>query len=525
MKKFVFLLIGAGYIATGCNKSLLDSKPQDRYLESTFWVSAEAANAGLVGCYSILRANGVYGAAANSSLPLFEETASPNAYNYGNTQGYNSIANGQQTPATGGVIQNRWAACYGGIGRCNTFLAKIDNVEAIDDATKERMKGEARFLRALYYNMLQVHYGDVPLILDPPDPETQSDLPRTERAKVVERILIDLDSAALVLPLKQSAANRGRATKGAALGLKARVLLFEASPLFNKDNDINKWKAAADAAKAVMDMAGSAGYKLFTGGYRQLFMPANENNSEVLFDVQYMFPDQGSAFDLIAKQYNSNAPLLDLANAYHMKNGLPITDPASGYDPAKPFENRDPRFYGHIVYPGDRFMDETVTASRFALTGFGGKKFSIYDREAPPAGQGDLKDGQSETNFIVLRYADILLMYAEAQNEFAGPDQSVYDAINAVRERVEMPVIENKTQDELRAIIRHERRVEFAGEALHYNDIRRWKTAEIVLNAEIKNWEGDVLEIRKFNPNRDYWWPIPQTQRDLNPNLEQNPNY
>ncbi len=526
MKKFVFLIIAAAYLTAGCNKSLLDSNPQDRYLESTFWVTPEAANAGLVGCYNILRSSGVYGAAANSTLPLFEETASPNAYNYGNTQGYNSIANGQQTPATGGVIQSRWAACYGGIGRCNTFLAKVDNVE-MDETLKNRMKGEARFLRAFYYNMLQVHYGAVPLILDPPDPTTQSDLPRTERAKVVERILIDLDSAAPVLPLKySSAADKGRATKGAALGLKARVLLFEASPLFNTTNDNNKWKEAANAAKAVMDMAGSAGYKLFIGGYRQLFLPANENNSEVLFDVQYMYPDQGSAFDLIAKQYNSNAPLLDLANAYEMKNGLPITDPASGYDPAKPFENRDPRFYGHIVYPGDTFMNEKVTETRFAITGFGGKKYSIYDKGAAPAGQGDLKDGQSETNFIVLRYADILLMYAEAQNEVAGPDQSVYDAINAVRTRAGMPAIAtNHTKEELREIIRHERRVEFAGEALYYNDIRRWKTAEIVLNATIYNWKGAALETRKFNPARDYWWPIPQTQRDLNPNLEQNPNY
>jgi hypothetical protein len=209
-----------------------------------------------------------------------------------------------------------------------------------------------------------------------------------------------------------------------------------------------------------------------------------------------------------------------------MDNGLPITDPASGYDPNDPYANRDPRLYATIVYPGATFMNEVVTDTRFAITGYGMKKYTIYDQGPPPTGKSDLKSGQSETNFIVLRYADILLMYAEAQNEFAGQDQSVLDAINEVRERVGMPDITGTfTKDELRDIIHHERRVEFAGEALYYNDIRRWKTAEQDLNAPIKKYDGSVLETRSFNANRDYWWPLPQNELDLNSSLEQNPNY
>lgn len=521
MKKFVLIVSVTGYILAGCNKTLLDTKPTDRYVESTFWTTPEAVNAGLTACYSSLRGAGLYGSTA---IPLFEEAASPNAYSYGNDQGFNSIAKGQQSATTGGIISNRWGSCYSGIGRCNTFLVKSEMV-GMDEDLKRRMKGEVYFLRALYYNMLQVHYGDVPLILDPPDPATQSDLARTPRAQVVDQILKDLDSAASILPAKYGSADKGRATKGAALGLKARVLLFEASPLFNTSADVNKWKAAADAAKAVMNMASAAGYALYSN-YRALFLPANENNSEVLFDVQYMYPDQGNSFDLICRQYNSNAPLLDLANAYEMNNGLPITDPASGYNSAKPYANRDPRLYATIVYPGDTFMNVKVTDTRFAITGFGMKKYSIYDKGAPPAGMSDLKDGQSETNFIVLRYADILLMYAEAQNEFAGPDASVYDALNKVRKRAGMPdIASGYSKEQLRDIIRLERRIEFAGEALYYNDLRRWKTAEVALNATIYNFKGAAIETRKFNPARDYWWPIPQTQRDLNPNLAQNLNY
>jgi len=521
MKNILLLLVLGSLIAAGCNKSLLDTEPNDRYVESNFWTSPEAVNAALTGCYAYLRNTGVFG---TDAVALWEETASPNAYNYSNSISFNSVAKGQQSATVGGIVSSRWSGCFGGIGRCNTFLVKSDEVE-MDETQKDKMKAEAKLLRAFYYFMLQCYYGDVPLILEAPDRDTQSDLPGTPRVEVIQQVLKDLDEAAALLPVKYAAGNNGRATKGAALGLKARVLLFEASPLLNSGNDAAKWKAAADAAKAVIDMAPQAGYGLFAN-YRNLFLPANENNTEVLMDVQYMYPDQGNSFDLICRQYNTNAPLLDLVNAYDMKNGLPITDPASGYSAATPFANRDARMYATVVYPGDTFMNVKVTPARFAITGFGMKKYSIYDKGPSPASQSDLKDGQSETNFIILRYADILLMYAEAQNEFSGPDASVYDALNKVRTRAGMPVIAaGATKEKLREIIRHERRIEFAGEALYYNDIRRWKTAEKELNATIQKYDGSGIESRKFNPSRDYWWPIPQTQLDLNPQLKQNTGY
>jgi len=154
------------------------------------------------------------------------------------------------------------------------------------------------------------------------------------------------------------------------------------------------------------------------------------------------------------------------------------------------------------------------------------KKYTIYDKGAPPAGKSDLKDGQSETNFIIMRYADILLSYTEAQNEAAGPDQSVVDAVNEVRERAGMPVIATGlTQAEMRETIRHERRIEFPGEGLYYNDVRRWQTAGEVLNQPIYTYNHNTIETRKFDPARDYRRPIPQTEMDLNPSLVQNTGY
>jgi hypothetical protein len=521
MKKILIIIIVSGLIASSCTKTLLDTTPDDRYVQDNFWTSEEAATAALSGAYSVLASAGLYG---GDATPLFEETATPNAYCYGNTSSWNSIAEGLQSASTGGIITGRWGDSYGGIGRCNTFLVNVDKVDMSEDL-KIRMKGEARFLRALYYFNLENYWGDVPLVLDPPDPAAQDTLSRTPREQVVQQMLKDLDSAAAVLPLHYGSSDLGRATKGAALALKAKILLFEASPLFNPANDMNRWKIAADTLKAFMDMASTLGYDLYPD-YRGLFLPENENNKEVIFDVQFIYPLQGNSFDLICRQYNSNAPLLGLAEAYQMKNGLPITDPLSGYDPGTPYLNRDPRLYATIVYPGDKYMGTTVTPSRFAITGYGVEKYSVYTEAKPPADLADLKAGQSYTNYNVLRYADILLMYAEAQNEYAGPDETVYGAINEVRERAGMPdIVAGLSKDDMREAIRQERRVEFACEGYYYNDIRRWKTAENVMNATIYTWDNTPIETRQFDPAKDYWWPIPQTELDLDPNLEQNNGY
>ncbi|MBO9155007.1 RagB/SusD family nutrient uptake outer membrane protein [Chitinophaga sp. GCM10012297] len=516
MKK-IFCVMMAGVLFASCGNDILDSAPSDRYTEATFWTTEANANMGLTGCYNMLRAEGVFGGTAT---PLWEETATPNAYNYDNSGGWNVIAAGTQTGSNSGIVTSRWAHAYEGIGRCNTLLAKIGGVP-MDEKLKDRMKAEATFLRALYYALLEMYYGGVPLILDQPDPVTQASLPRNTREEIVAQVLKDLDAAAAVLPLKYTGANIGRATKGAALALKARVLLFEASPLINTTGDKNKWKLAADAAKAVMDLPGT-GYDLF-GDYRSLFLPANDNSIESVFDVQFTAPTQGSSYDLIGRQYNTNAPVQDIVYAYQMKDGLPQAQ-SPYYDPAKPYDNRDPRMYATIVYPGDQFQGELVTPSRFVVTGYGTKKYTIYDKEANP---NNLTGGRSEINYMVIRFADVLLMYAEAQNEvLAVPDDNVREAVNRVRRRAKMPEIEaGKTQDQMRAVIRQERRIELAFEGFYYTDIRRWKIAETVNKGPILTWDNKPIMTRTFDPKRDYWWPIPDVQRDRNPNLGKNPGY
>ena len=377
--------------------------------------------------------------------------------------------------------------------------------------------------------MLTTYYGDCPLITTTPAMEHKS-LPRTPRTEVVSFMLGELEQLSKVLPPK---AEPGRPTSGAALALKARILLFEASPLLNPGHDAQKWRDAADAARAVMDC--DSDYELFTApgqigsAYRNLFLESGENSSECIFSVQCMNQNKlGLSFELIARQYGTMAPLRDLIDFYCDRDGNARTPGEQRLDPSK----IDPRFGATIVYPGCKFMGSTVTATQFQQTGCTIKKYTVYDEHTPTAAEKSIGDTESPIDYMILRYADILLMYAEAKNELNELDETVWnETVRPIRTRagftaesaLEFP---GKDQEKLRAVIRYERRAEFVGEGYYYNDLRRWREAENVNNGPIRKFNNDVILVRSFEPSRDYWWPVPQGEIDLNRNLlPNNPNY
>ena len=238
------MLCGAVTLGS-CN---LDTIPTDKYTVETFWETEEGTEAAMSGCYNVLTSSALFG----DSAPLLEETCTPNAYNYNNAGGYNVIAQGTHTANSSGIIANRWKKCYEGIGRCNTHLNRLSGAVVTDDR-RVQMEGEAKFLRALYYYMLVTYYNGVPLILEEPV-YAHGSLPRASREEVVQAILDELNDIIdrrLLDWTWSKTADRGRATLGAAMALKARLLLFEASKLVNPSNDSAKWQAAADAAKAI----------------------------------------------------------------------------------------------------------------------------------------------------------------------------------------------------------------------------------------------------------------------------------
>lgn len=500
MKKYLSLLLLTGLM--GCREQFLNLNPTDRYTEQNYWQTEAQAVAAVTGVYASLTNGFLYG----GDTPLLFDALSPNSYNYVNTNGFNIIALGNHDAANSAIITNRWTANYRMIGRANNVLANIGRV-AMTEPLRQRLMGEAKFLRALGYADLISLYGGVPLITDKASIE-QSTLPRNAVEEVRIQILKDLDEAAPSLPLFYTGTDRGRVTRGAALALKARVLLYA-----------NRWVDAAQAAKAVMDVKT---YALFPS-YRNLFLPENEGNSEVVFDVQFKFPEVTNNYDVSLQRFENAAPTQHLVDDYYLTDGKSITT-SPLYNSQKPFENRDPRFYQTIVYPGSRYLGVVVRDNQYVQTGYTQKKYTIYQDDVVPT---VLKiENQSDLNFIVLRYADVLLMYAEAQNEATGPDASIYEALNLIRKRAGMPpVTTGLTQAQLRDEIRHERRIELAGEGLYYHDIRRWKTAETLMNADVLNNKRVRVANRRFNPQRDYLWPIPSTAIQFNPALNQNPNY
>lgn len=497
MNKFLkyICLAALAFNFSSCD-SWLDVNPSDKYSADTFWKTKEHARAGVMGCY-----NALYPWRKIHTMEF--EMLTSNCMPYNESNGTQAISKGVHLP-TNFLIGYFWDNCYTGVGRTNTLLENISKVN-MDEKEKNVFIGEGKFLRAFYYLNLVDKFGGVPLILEAPNAQKHSNLPRNSKEECVAQILKDLDDAIEVLPEKYDNNNLGRATQGAALALKARVLLYN-----------SRWSEAAQTAKQLID---KGQYQLFND-YRHFFSEANKHNCEVIFDIESKLPESPNCYDSDLWRLNRPAPLKELVDAYLMTDGKTIEE-SPLYNPEKPYENRDPRLLKSIVCVGEQYLGKTITEDDEATTGFGIKKYTSYEDDvARPLVE------VAAYNFILIRYAEVLLTYAEAQNEAVGPDQSVYDAINQLRRRpdIQMPdVPQGLSQDEMRKVIRRERRIELAFEGLYHSDVLRWKTIEKENNGYVHNYLGKEVDKRSFNPQRDYLWPIPYDQIVLNPNLEQNP--
>ncbi len=501
------MLICSLTILASCKK-YLDTNPTGTLTGDNFWQSQDDALAGINAAYATLRNASMFGQYGVQSFALL----SPNGIASGanDDKGTINIATGIHNSTNTVVINGKWNADFEGIGRANAVLANVSAIN-MDTAMRTRILGEAYYLRALYYQDLVSYYGAVPLILAPPE-LAQGTLPRTPKDEVIKQVYADLDSAAAKLPVSYSGADIGRATKGASLALKSRVYLYQSD-----------WVNAAAAAKAVMDL----GVYSLIPDYRAIFLPTNKNNKEVIFDVQFSLPSYGNSYDVNQTKFQLTAPSLDLVNAYLCTDGLPIsTSPL--YNSAQPYENRDPRLRKTIALPGYYFQNKLVGNNTFGTKAIW-KKYTSY-LDSVPAPSPDYGVNTTIVNEIFQRYAEVLLNYAEAQNEAVGPDASVYKALDDLRGRAGMPMVSfvnpGLSQSDMRNLIRLERRIELAGEGWYYDDIRRWKIAETVLAKPGMDISGAIRVERVFQSDRDYLWPVPgvQIQRNLSL-LPQNPGY
>ncbi|MDR1555733.1 MAG: RagB/SusD family nutrient uptake outer membrane protein [Tannerellaceae bacterium] len=497
-------------VASACN-DMMNIDATDFFRDDAYWQTENQAIEAVNGCYRALNDADLYGNGGAGAAINNYECMTPNAYHKDNLYNTHDFAIGSQSATTLGMNLITWRGCYRGIGRCNNVIDKITGI-SMDEKLKTRLIAEAKFLRALYYHKMNVVFNGVPLVLTPPNVEEHSRLARASYEEVKAQILKDLDEAVPALETKYPSEQDGRATKGAAFALKAKVLL--------QDLDYSGTIGACESLFALNR------YELFPD-YNGIFRQANTGNSEVIFDVRWKYPNTNCDYDIIHAQYNVQAPVQELIDAYQMIDGKSITE-SPLYDSANPYENRDPRFNQTILWIGKPWRNRIADASDLHQTGYGFIKYTEYTATTTGA------LSTSDIPYVVLRYADVLLMYAEALNELlAAPDEKVYRTVNEVRgrESVNMPPLpDGLTKEQMREAIRLERRIEMAGEDDYFYAIRRWKTIETDMNASVHTcsiapYTGAVIETRHFNPARDYYWPIPYTEIDLNPELEQNPGY
>jgi len=433
---------------------------------------------------------------------------------------YLTIGRGEHNSTTGGIINFKWDFGYEGIFRANSVLENIDNVD-INENTKTKLIAEVRFLRGLIYQEMTNVFGDLPLIDRVLTRDEGFDVERTPKAQILDFIYADLDFAEANLDMTPFNGDIGRPTMQAAIAVKTRLKLYN-----------NDYQGAAAEARKIMDMAAANPDMIgLMDNYDDVFDPTIENNKEVLFDIQYTggTQDEGNFMQVAlapgpegtpGNGWGSITPTDQLANSFYMTDGLPI-DESPLYDPDNPYVNRDPRMFGNLFVPGvSTWRGEVYTETLSGFSPF----FAVRKWVDPNATIGEDGCSCNETNFILFRYADILLMYAEAINETSGPTSEVYNAVNQVRARVGLPDFPaGLSQDEMREEIKHERHVEFPWEGTRYFDLIRWGDAADVIPTV--TLFGEPIDSRVFTAPKHNLWPIPQKDIDLNPKLTQNPGY
>lgn len=522
-KKYIPILLMLAALSS-CSKDL-DRQPLDALGNTTYWSSEADATRAVNEVYRLL----------GSDERFFISCATDDSYSWSNWPvDIQFAANGSATPGTS-LFANFWGNLYRLIARANDVTDNIDRVPDMNPESKARLLAEARFLRAYAYQQLTGLYGDVVLLSSTPSPEEFNALPRTPRSEVVDFIVTELTAIEGDLPTNYDANESGRVTRGAAMGLKARVLLYN-----------QRWQEAAEASQAVMNL----GVHRIDGNYLSLFNGTNRNSSEILFAAKYLentFPNPNATWIGAPSLagWGQIVPLRNLVDAYECTDGLSIEE-SSLYDPQQPFLNRDPRLSLSIVLPGTEVNGVAINVTRPGspdALGESNASFSgYYYKKAVPANISGNWDRSSGSDVVLLRYAEVLLTYAEAKVELGQVDQSVYDAINQVRQRprVEMPGVTPVSHPDaasLRALIRNERHVEFPVEDNRLFDIRRWQIAEEVMNGAAEgiynNYNSGrddfnrhvLIEQRRFNPGRDYLWPVPANELVLNGSLGQNPGW
>lgn len=511
MKKLIILVLIVTVFGS-CSEDYLERSSLTSIAENNFWQSESDAFLALNGVYSTLQSRALYGGNLNGGqgLPGYDGL-SDNAFNAWKWEGPGKHMEGTMDPAHW-WYEGIWNESYQGIARINAIIQNVNDIseELIDAETKNELLGQAYFLRALFNFNLAVYFEEVPLILEPQSLE-ESYVPKNTYEEINTQIVEDLTFSIEHLPVAHSNDLYGYATKGAALGLLARVQLY--------NHEYNGELGVLSLTEQLI----SLGYALHPD-YAQLFTPEGENSSEVVFAVRFLRGDDTNNGEMFSATYKASPkvdqqPMPNLVNDYYCIDGLSITD-SPLYNPADKKQNRDPRAVATFFFKDDVYnVDIPRIFNENLATKFGQRKYIRTGMDS----EGNQPWSEGSQDFHVIRYADVLLMRAEAMAE-TGDLSGARNLVNEIRARVGMPSVEDVEgtglgQQEMIDLVRHERRVELALEGLRFMDLKRWGEMEAaVLRASLD-------PIGPYSPQylgaKTLVFPIPQSEIDVNPNLTQ----
>lgn len=526
-------------VLASCKKSYLDQLPNDQISEKEVFTNINNTEAFVNNIYNSLP-NFIYGMAGPLSSATDEGIQGVDwslSTNDGNT-----FNKGAYTPSNFPFI-GLWKEYYSRIRSCNIFLANYDLVPEDQNypGRRERLKGEVLALKAYYYFELLRRWGGIPVFDETINPFDNPDdiyFKRNTIDEVVAFIVKNLDEASELLPIGYAdrTNNWGRVSKMVSAAIKSRVLLYYASPLYNPNNDNRRWSEAAKASKVALDMANTNNYNLHNN-YSDIFI--QYFNQEVIWSRPMDNTIEGEVNPRGANGYAHSMPLQELVDDYEMQaTGKLPKEEGSGFDPENPYVGRDPRFYASILYPGAVWKGRVLNPNGADAPNIGELSTNYWQRKGSVESVNLFNNtGFINRKWVLFRTSELYLNYAEAQNEaLSAPDQSVYEAVDAIRLRtgVNMPKLQTGlSKQAMREKIRHERRIELVFERHRFWDVRRWKIAEIVDNGPVHkvvvsdgNYTYPVIQNRIFDASKHYWLPIPQQEIDKvqekNPEFEQN---
>ena len=512
MKKLIIVTVFAIALFSSCKRDFDEANPNQPTVAS-FWKTSEDAIKGINAVYSTFHR----GYAGYSRAMFFHGMLKGDeGYGSGGDGGLNTLMSFSMNDYNFGLTRDTWTNMYQGIYRANQVIAYVPAI-TMDATLQKRIIAEAKFLRGLFYFNLTLYFGRPPLILEPSQPGMQPANATPEEAW--GQVAKDFTEAAADLPPSYGGADLGRATKGAAYAMLGKTFLQQ-----------KKYQLAVNAFAWLITGPGASLYNLTTD-YRDNFIISKENNIESVFEIQYALRDDENSDNDVDEGARPN-PGASIAKFYAPGGGPGFQDGAARRWVVDEFNiektalgARDPRLDVTFLYDSTdvRGPNFTIVYGRTFTSryGTGGDSKKVWYRKLLNDHWRDFESFNSPNNYRMVRFADVLLMYAEALNGL-GQTANAYQYVDRVRARAGMRTLTvsmpGLNQAQFLNQLKHERIVELSGEGWRFADLQRWGDLSTALASRDP-------EFTNFKSGKHEWYPIPTSDIDLNPNLTQNPGY